>query len=229
MLTPADALPAVPDEPRTVEARGMLMDGRGHVAGSAAGFVVHCDDERLAVSVGQPDESLVASVASRASAGWVWLAAPDDRERHERLLRGWRAEIAIVHAPSRAFAAPPQGVRRLAADDPMHHVPEDLRDELEAARRRSIVFATFVGRIPVAFAYAPWATERWFDVSVDTLPPWRRRGYAGACALALFAAEAGADRRPVWAAVESNVPSLAVARRLGFVAVDRLVVFERGA
>jgi hypothetical protein len=227
MLTPAAALPAVPDAPRLVEARGMILAGRGHVTGEAGGLVIHCDEERLAVSVGCPDDALVVSVASRAAPGWVWLAPPEDRERHERLLRGWRGEIAIVHTPTRDFPPPGPGVRPLAAEDPMHHVPLELRDELEAARRRSRVFAAFVGAIPVAFAYAPWATERWFDVAVDTLAPWRRRGHAAACALALFAAEGAAHRRPVWGAVESNAASLALARALGFVAVDRLVVYER--
>jgi hypothetical protein len=35
-------------------------------------------------------------------------------------------------------------------------------------------------------------------------------------------------REPVWGAMQSNVASLELARRLGFAAVDEIVVFSRG-
>jgi hypothetical protein len=38
--------------------------------------------------------------------------------------------------------------------------------------------------------------------------------------------QAAQGRRPVWGALDSNLPSLRLAARLGFRPVDRLVVFN---
>ena len=38
--------------------------------------------------------------------------------------------------------------------------------------------AAFDGDVAVSFCYAGWETETWWDVSIDTLPLWRARGFA---------------------------------------------------
>ena len=112
-------------------------------------------------------------------------------------------------------------------EDSLPSIPEDLAHELRTALPHGPVVVAFDGDEPASFAYAPWTTEGWFDLAVDTLEPHRRRGLADAAVRELMALQAGAGRRPVWGVVESNVASRHLALKLGFVEVDRLVVFTR--
>ena len=82
----------------------------------------------------------------------------------------------------------------------------------------------FVDDEPVSFAYAPWRSARWFDVSVDTLPGARQLGLATIVAAAMIHDERAQGREPVWGADEGNHASLRLAARLGFVAMDEIFV-----
>jgi L-amino acid N-acyltransferase YncA len=75
-----------------------------------------------------------------------------------------------------------------------------------------------------AFAYAPWRSATYFDVSVDVIPGARQLGLATIVAAAMIHAERAAGRQPVWGADEGNAASLRLARRLGFEPVDELWV-----
>ena len=82
------------------------------------------------------------------------------------------------------------------------------------------------GRI-VSVCSAAWETETLWDVSVETVSDYRRRGLAAACFIALarwMLAERG--KRPVWGAHESNPASLALAASLGFVRESELLSFQ---
>lgn len=219
----------IPDLPRNVEGRGLLVEARADlVLSDSGGVIVGCAEDRLIVSVGEPGAALVDEAAARAATGWVWIAPPED-PRLTRILSGWRWEPAVVHQREHALEPPARDVRALHASDRLDHLDADLVEELERARRRVAVFAAFVGGRAVSFAYAPVRSETWFDVSVDTDVEHRNRGLAAACAAALFAHEHEGGRRPVWGALASNAPSLAVARRLGFAPCDRLIIFTREA
>ncbi len=78
----------------------------------------------------------------------------------------------------------------------------------------------------VSFCYAALPTETLWDVSIDTLAAFRRRGLAAACFALAVETLSKTGRRPVWGAVDSNVASLQLAERLGFRPVDRLAVLE---
>ena len=41
-------------------------------------------------------------------------------------------------------------------------------------RPHRAIWTVFLDGIPVSFAYAPWRSARWFDVSVDTLAEARQ-------------------------------------------------------
>ena len=78
----------------------------------------------------------------------------------------------------------------------------------------------------MSFCYAASETETLWDVSIDTLEPWRGRGLARACCELLISHMARHGKSPVWGAVEGNFASMKMAERLGFRPVDTLTVFE---
>ena len=78
--------------------------------------------------------------------------------------------------------------------------------------------------LPVSFAYAPWRSARWFDISVETLAGARQLGLTRIVAAAMIQDERAQGREPVWSAGEGNHASLRLAHGLGFVQVDELWV-----
>ena len=86
--------------------------------------------------------------------------------------------------------------------------------------------ATFADGNPASFCYVALETERLWDISIDTLADYRGRGYAALCAAYLIEHMLEKGKRPVWCALESNVPSRGLAAKLGFVPVGRIFVFE---
>jgi predicted GNAT family acetyltransferase len=114
-----------------------------------------------------------------------------------------------------------EGAVPLPADAPL---PPALADELAWARTRGTVWTAYVDGEPASFAYAPWHSPTYFDVSVDTLPGARQLGLATLVASAMIRDERTRGRQPVWGADEGNAASLALAKRLGFVPVDEIWV-----
>jgi hypothetical protein len=230
----------LPDLPRWVEGRGMLLSGRGRIVarGPAPGdAVLVADDAHLAVVTGSPGErELAVALGDLASVSTLVFPADDHglSGMLRRLLPSWQEEEAVLHelvdARVRALRVP-RGADARWLHDPassrLAHLPGDLVTELGLAARVSPVAAAFDRGVPVSFCYAAWQTERWWDVSVDTVELHRRRGHAAAAASFLIEAFARAGKRPVWGALASNTASLGLARRLGFTPVDVLRVFQR--
>jgi GNAT superfamily N-acetyltransferase len=108
----------------------------------------------------------------------------------------------------------------------MDHAPAELKEELVEAVKYSPVAATCVERLPVSFCYSGSRTESLWDVSIDTLAGHRNRGYAALCVTFLIEHFRRQGLAPVWGALESNLPSMKLAAKLGFTPVDQLVVFE---
>jgi GNAT superfamily N-acetyltransferase len=229
----------LPDVPRWVEGRGMLLSGRGCVAAhgpSPADAVVVAADAHLAVITGVPSERVLESAAAQLSSVST-LVFPADHAGLaalvRRLLPEWHEEEAVLHglvdSRLRTARAPRDADVRWLADPAvcrLDHLPSDLVEELLRAAQVSPIAATFEAGLPVAFCYAAWQTETQWDVSIDTAPASRRRGHAAAAASFLIEAFARAGKRPVWGAVASNAASLGLARRLGFTPVDALRVMQ---
>ena len=109
------------------------------------------------------------------------------------------------------------------ADD----LTEGLSSELEAAlKRRATAAAAFADGRPVSFCYAADETEGLWDISIDTLEPYRRQGYAARCVSYMVEEMRRRGKEPVWAAEVSNHPSMRLAAKLGFVPVDGLLLFS---
>ncbi|MCA8981375.1 MAG: GNAT family N-acetyltransferase [Planctomycetes bacterium] len=224
------ALRAVPDRPRWIEARAILLSGCCSVFESQGGFAIRNDASGggLVALVGRPAPERIARALSDRPERELLCAAEDDDWLAEHF-PSWTRRRAVLHELADAARLVPasEGVRVLREEDELAHVLEDLREELEEARAARTVHAVFTDDRAVCFAYAFWRTERWFDLSIDTLPDYRRRGLAKLAASALIRAEARDGRRPVWGALLENEASLRLARALGFVAVDEIVIATR--
>jgi hypothetical protein len=219
---------ALPDEPRWVEANALLASGEAWVAAAGRGHLIGHDPARLMVATGDADPiDVVREVTARD--GWTLLAAAErDDLRSALVIRGWWVEAAhLLTLPDASILPDDDGAAPLPDDAALDHLPPPLAAEIAMARRRTTVWTAVVDDAPVSFAYAPWRSQRWFDVSVDTVAGFRQLGLATRVAAAMIRAERAAGREPVWGAVESNDASLRLAARLGFVEVDALWVASR--
>jgi hypothetical protein len=131
------------------------------------------------------------------------------------------------------------------------HVPQHLRRELfDALNGRTVsrfvpghlprptvvvdritvpMAAAWADGRPVSFCYPVWQTETLWDVSIETLPGYRRGGLAARAARTLIRHMRGVGRAPVWGALETNAASRGLAARLGFVETGGIAVFSAGA
>ena len=229
-----DALLArLPDLPRWVELRALLLTGRCDVvalehdplaaAVAAAAF-------RSAFVVGRPPFAAMGEALAIAGESGSLIAAGESVAWVQEALPELRPERAILHelgADVTVVPVEPGTVRHLhTAEVEMLTIPNDLREELRAAESAGTpIAAALADGMPVSFCYAGSVTESLWDVSIDTLEPWQRRGYAARAARFEIARLLQLGRRPVWGAAESNVASRGLAAKLGFIPVDELWMF----
>lgn len=217
-LPPLDAALDLPDLPRWVEAHGLLADPKSWLERWPGGAMVGNADDELAVLCGEPEPARVAALSARYP-GYHLLTVQD-----ALALPGRTRHRALLHTLAEPVEDPLELVALLAPEHSLEHVPEPLRRELTRARGRHPVWTAWVDGEPVSFAYAPWRSRAWFDISVDTLPGARQLGLGALVARRLIAAETAAGRAAVWGATEGNHASLRLAASLGFVEVDALWV-----
>lgn len=228
----AGILERVIDLPRHVEARALLLSGRCEVVAEGEGALVCARETPLVCVVGRPGPAAFARVLAGPGER-EFLAPADERGFVEAALPQWEAEEAAVHVLPAGAPLPPAasgvavGCLEPGDQDLLPALPDELDHELRTALGHGPVVVAFAGDKPAGFAYAPWVTEGFFDVSVDTLVPFRRRGLGEAAARELMILQGASGRRPVWGAVASNRASLHLAGKLGFREVDRLVVLTR--
>jgi hypothetical protein len=236
LMSVSDLLAAVPDEPRWVETRSLLLS-EDHVlipAPNGAGFVVCREATAQACVVGRPGRRELERAVRAIGPRGVVLAQRDAAGHVAALLDGWHREVAVLHTlPAGADARweQPAGAAASfvdpAGDGLLDDVPGDLCQELRAASRWSPIAATMIDRQAVSFSYAAAITERLWDVSIDTIEGFRGRRLAMPALALMTGHMRSLGREPVWGALESNAASLRLAARLGFVPVDTLEVFSR--
>jgi hypothetical protein len=216
---------ALPDLPRWVEAHGIAADPASWYRPLGAGFAVGSDHARLIVVGGDADATEVDALA-RAHPDHTLLVAIEREDLAATLRTHARAVVrAVLHTLPDPDALPDfEGAAPLPSDTPLSHLPRALAEELMSVRATRTVWAAWVDGEPVSFAYAPWRSAAWFDVSVDTAPGARQLGLATLVAAAMIRDERAQGREPVWGADEDNLASLRLAKRLGFVATDELWV-----
>jgi hypothetical protein len=222
----------LPDVPRWLQAHGIAADPASWRRELGGGFAVGSDRARLIVVAGDADADALAALA-HALPRYTLLVAIERPDL--AAATGRRVARALLHTlPHAPGAGPPPrpqdapdgdtGAVALPADASLAHLPPALAEELEAARPDRTIWAVFLDGLPVSFAYAPWRSARWFDVSVDTLPGARQLGLGRIAAAAMIRDEQALGRAPVWGADEGNAASLRLAHALGFVEVDQLWV-----
>lgn len=231
-----DVLASLPDLPRWVDARGMLMARRGYVVDTSDGCRLICGrKDRLVVPITLELSPQVEDAATREVPGASILLQDVMLPAGRFHLPDWNAEPATVYTlpPDRArsWRLPPwpTAPMTLAQIDDARDVPPGLRDQLRDAVARTSVWSASMEGQPVAFAHAAHTTEGWFDLSVHTLEQARNRGLGRAAAMGLIVDRMLRGLRPVWCAEKRNEASHGLARRLGFEPVDLLWVLTHEA
>ncbi len=250
------ALRHVPDLPEWIDTRGMLLSGRAVVAGPAelsTGFIVVVADAALASVVGRPAADDIRSTVRTLAGDVNVLAQMDAAQAVSAALPSWTRRAAILHALPYAASWERErepNVRVFTRENAprFDHVPEGLRRELTDALagrptsrfvhgdvprasgmvttiRVPMAAAWAEGR-PVSFCYPVWQTETLWDVAIDTLEPYRRRGLGERAARTLVGHMRGSGRAPVWGAIDTNTASRTLAARLGFIEVAGIAVFS---
>jgi GNAT superfamily N-acetyltransferase len=222
----------IADEPRWVEVRSILLSGRARVEVASTtppAFVVVRPDIAQGGVIGRPPHGAIQALAADAD---EMLVEPEHAEWVAQALPSWSFELAMLHVLGGAPRLPhvePGLVRAMSRDElgGWSDIPDDLREELREAEAETTVFAAFAGERPAAFCYAGAVTESLWDLSIDTLEPYRRQGYATRCAAFVIEHMRAAGKRPVWGSLVSNVASTQLAAKLGFVPVDTIFVFTR--
>lgn len=216
----------VPDVPRWIEAYGIAADPASRQRALGGGRALVSDAARLVVLLGDADPGGVAALA-RDLPGYTLLCAIERADL--AAATGRQVVRALLHTlPDASGLVMPEEAQLLPDDVSLAHLSalglDQLADELTAMRERRPIWTAFLDGQPVAFAYAPWRSPRWFDVSVDTVPSARQLGLGRLVAAAMICGERGLGREPVWAADEGNLASQRLAHSLGFVKVDELWV-----
>jgi hypothetical protein len=213
---------ALPDVPRWVEAHGIASDPEHWQRPAGGGFALGHDAAQLIVVAGDVEPDVVVQLANEHRAHTLLFAI--EREDLVAAIASVRppAERAILHTLPDPDALPElEGAVPLETLD---GIPSPLASELAWAKRRGPVWSAWVDGQPVSFAYAPWRSATWFDVSVDTVPGARQLGLATLVAAAMIRDERARGRDPVWGADHANVASLRLAKRLGFEPIDEIWV-----
>ena len=225
----------LPDLPRWVELRGELLGGEPEVLGLTAdplAFVVVAPAFGSVQVVGRPPVESLGEAAGLAGPRVSILATPENRGWVAAALPELTEERALLHLLGPEPRLPrlvPGAVRQLAPGEvaSLAHLPEETLDELSAIDAGGTPIAAALDRdTPVAFCYAGAATESLWDISIESLEPWRRRGFAANAVAFEVERLRASGQQPVWGAVESTAASLGLAAKLGFVPVDEVWVFS---
>jgi len=153
------ALTRVPDLPRWIDARGMLLSGRAMVSAAPRadlthdGFVIAVRDSALAAVVGQPSSELVTETLGALAGDINVLAQMEDVKRVGLALPAWRRRIAILHVlPGvmswEARAEPQSRVFTRENAPRLEHVPAALKRELDDALAGRTVSRFVPGTVP---------------------------------------------------------------------------------
>lgn len=219
----------LPDDPQHLFVQAALRAPGARVRVGGDGFAVGHLGSGVVGVVGRPDREALLAAASDVAAPWAIVADRGERARLEHLLVGARFLSATQHVlPAGASLPAPRGdVRPLTSMGALEAWPTDLRDELGAALARGVpAWAACLDGQPVAVSYAVHQTPAWWDVSVDCLPAWQRRGLATDAWAALAVAQRAEGREPIWGCLDANTASRRMAAKLGFVPVWEVVVIQ---
>jgi RimJ/RimL family protein N-acetyltransferase len=224
----------LPDLPRWVEARDLLLRGCCEIFGlqeePELSLVLRDPVTESVFVIGTPAVTAVqAAVQQNVRDGSV-IAPPEQAIWLTQALPEWTRTRAILHLLRDPQRLPIASAGEVGFLDPARldrlPIAADLLWELQLGAEHSLIAATFVEQMPVSFCYAGAVTESLWDISIDTLPEYRRRGYAALCVAHMIRHMQAQGKQPVWGALEENPASWRLAQKLGFAPVDDIVLFE---
>jgi GNAT superfamily N-acetyltransferase len=235
-----ELLDALPKTPRWCELRGTLLFGNCEISGfrqhpELCAVVREPDEfgEPCVYIVGRPDPKSIRAAVARNDRRGLVIATPDDSSYVMAAIPDWRSSTATLYTlPDDAPARSMEPGDRVLPLEPDHltlikDIPDDLRRWLEfAVNHGELCAASWEDGMPVSFCCSAQPAERCWDVSIDTLPGYQRRGHAFRVSAYMIQAMQERGREPVWGADEDNVASHALARKLGFRPVDSLILFH---
>jgi RimJ/RimL family protein N-acetyltransferase len=223
---------ALPDVPRWVETRALLLSGTAVVRHSARGDGAVVLEPALPFGclVGRADAPLLHDVLDGVGADFELVVQTDALDDARAALPGWTVAPATIHAlaspwPAGSGAAPGVVVSEPPERRWLELVPEAGEIRRYAAEADAIALRLVDGRV-VAVCTAGDVTESLWDVGIDTLDGHRRQGHASAAFGALAGHMAARGRQPVWGSEDDNVASMALAARLGFEPVARPAILN---
>ncbi len=217
----------LPDKPEFIDFLGLLQFKDRKIYGDEKNFILVSHTKKLACVYGKPEINLLRLAISPDSPIDI-LALPHSKEYLSTAFPQWRHETAILHEWQRVFPEEiPTGltIRLLSQKEieQIYGIDSTLKEELLNESENMEIGAVVVKGRPVCFCYANFLTEKYWDVSIDTLRNYRRKGYALACVK--FMIEFHKNLKPAWGALASNQPSLKLANKLGFVPVAEQSLF----
>lgn len=237
-MHPASIAYLLPDLPRWVEVRGMLLADQAVVFGLALepslSLVARHAATGLVSVVGSPPAECIRRAIPHRGEGVTVLAAPEDRLWVAAALPGWTGERAALHVLVDLECVQSQDTSSVRLLDPSEITacstlpPSLCRELLTQVKAGSAIAGACPDGQPVSFCYPGSITEQWWDISIDTLDLYRRQGHAARCVAFQIARMLALGKRPVWGSVESNQASTGLAAKLGFRQVDEIVVFSPG-
>ena len=223
---------ALPDLPRWVEARGMLLSGRGTIVDGRADdppTILSAPSVMLAVVVNWEVPEALSRAIAQVPREFSIVGPAEAAATLADLLPNRSREAATLYqlSPDAAMRLNPDVRGRMLRPEEyriLDNLPPILRGELRDACHYSPIAVAFADDRAVSFCYSGWETETHWDVSIDTLDGYRRRGFGTAACICLIHHFARAGKTAVWGAIDSNEESTYLAKRLGFEPVDRLMV-----
>jgi RimJ/RimL family protein N-acetyltransferase len=218
-----------------VETRALLLLDRSEIWEDDGGCVVRDPDLQLIALIGRPRLSLVARVSRRSSEPSTVIAPMGNFDyvaEGPAEFQDGKARVGVL-PPGYVFSSSLEEedcMRRVSRSDRDRFSGLPLRLQREVGDRlgECPMMAAFVEGKPVSFCYAHHETETLWDVSIETLEEFQRRGLATRCFHGLASRMAKKrGKLPVWGAMEDNLASIRLAEKLGFVWVTDLAVFEK--
>ena len=215
----------LPDLPPWLYARSTLGSGHATVRLSSDAHTALVLDQEVAVLVGRPDPDLIGEVLAGNPPGPVLLIPAEAITQVRPALPRWTEAPFVVHALPGLYRSPAPVATGVVVSDPLDPavlagLPDDVRADAIQAPAAAV---RVVDGQPIAVCFVADLTEGLWDVGIDAVPQERRQGHGTAVFHALAGAMAAQGRQPVWAAYEDYPPSLAMAARLGFERVARMV------
>jgi GNAT superfamily N-acetyltransferase len=236
MIARPDLAVRLPDIPRWIEARSMLLTGNCEILSEPTdemACVVLNIERQLIVVTGRPSASTILQAVGATGERALVICPLEEAGHVGAVLPNRILSPAKLHLLVKQHLMPQvtSGAVRFVSKDELSglDLPNELKKELAIVAPHCTIAATIVDELPVSFCYVGWETETLWDVSIETLREHRGLGYAARAVSFLTDHMRQRGKSPVWGAEEFNIPSMRLAAKLGFRPVDSLALFHPAA